>query len=80
MQISLLLLIYSLNVLVVAFVLLWSFFSDHSTPKDHTLSWVIIAIASIFWFIAVPVSMLETLRKSTRYRRTVQAQIRPSKT
>jgi hypothetical protein len=80
MQVSLLLLIYSLNVLVVALVLLWAFLSDHSTPKNHKLSWVVLAIASVFWFITVPVSMLETLRRSIRYRRTVQAQIRPSKT
>ncbi|PSB13000.1 hypothetical protein C7B61_07135 [filamentous cyanobacterium CCP1] len=79
MQVSLLLLIYFLNVLVVASILLWSFFADRSTPKNHKLSWAVVVIASVLWFIAVPLSIIEILRKLLHHRSVLRDQNNPSK-
>lgn len=69
MQLGLLLYIYVLNALVVALILLWAFLSDRSTPKTHRLSWVIVLLGSAFWFIAVPISMVEIVRKILQQRK-----------
>jgi RsiW-degrading membrane proteinase PrsW (M82 family) len=73
MQIGLLLHLYILNALVVALVLLWAFLSDRSTAKNHKLSWLVICIASALWLIAVPLSIIEVLRKFIYQRRVLSA-------
>jgi len=71
MQLGLLLYIYVLNALVVALILLWAFLSDRSTPKTHRLSWIIVLLGSTFWFIAVPISLAEILRKAMQQRKVL---------
>lgn len=68
MHIGLLLCIYITNALIVALILLWAFLSDRSTANSHRASWAIILIASTLWFVAVPLSMMEVLRKAWRRR------------
>ncbi|WP_416671630.1 hypothetical protein [Egbenema bharatensis] len=80
MQVSLLLMIYVANALIVALIMMTSFLSDRTTSKKHTLSWVVVAIASLFWFIAIPLSFIEILRKSLHRRRVLRDQVLPSKT
>lgn len=79
MQISLLLYIYLLNAAIVAFILLVSFWSDSSTPKNHKLSWLIVLVASLLWFIAIPLSIVEFSYKSLRRQRALKGQANPSK-
>ncbi|WAL61236.1 hypothetical protein [Thermocoleostomius sinensis] len=71
MQTGLLLQIYGFNVLIVASILCLAFFSDRSTPKHHVISWLVVALASIFWFIALPLSFLEIMRKVWKQQRAL---------
>lgn len=71
MQIGLLLFIYTLNALIVALILLWAFLSDRSTSNSDRTSWLVVCVASAFWFVAIPLSMAEVLRKAFQRRRTV---------
>jgi hypothetical protein len=80
MQVSLLLMIYFANVLIVALILMTSFLSDRTVSKRHALSWAVVVIASLFWFIAVPLSFVEIVRKSLHRRHALRDQVNPSKT
>lgn len=79
MQLGLLLYIYTLNALIVFLILLWAFLSDRSTPNSHRLSWIILCLASTLWFVAVPLSMVEILRKVLQQRRTLPNRSNPPK-
>lgn len=79
MQIGLLLYIYLLNAAIVAFILLVSFWSDSSTPKNHKLSWIIVLVASLLWFITVPLSIAEFSYKALRRQRAVKGEANPGK-
>lgn len=78
MQVSLLFLLYIVNAIAVALILLSAFWADRSTSKNHKLSWAVIVVASALWFIALPLSLVEVLHKSLR-RRFVYSQGKPSK-
>lgn len=65
-----LLCLYLLNALIVAVVLSVALLSDRSIPKRHGASWVVILLASGFWFIAVPLSIAEIGRKVNQHRKT----------
>lgn len=69
---------YLINAGIVAAILMWAFLADRSTSKQHQLSWLIILIASALWFIAVPLSCFEILRRSLRQRKVLQRQSKPS--
>ena len=71
MHTGLLLQIYFFNVLIVASILCWAFFSDRSTPKNHSSSWIVIGLASVFWFVAIPLSFVEIIRKVWRQQKVV---------
>lgn len=71
MQIGLLFFIYILNALIVALILLWAFLSDRSTANNHRMSWLIVFIASALWFVAIPLSLAEVLRRAFQQRRAV---------
>lgn len=79
MQLGLLLYIYILNALIVFLILLWAFLTDRSTSKSHRLSWLIVFLASTLWFIAVPFSLVEILRKALQQRRTLPDKSNPPK-
>ena len=44
--------------------LLFSKFSDQECSKTDPTSWLVIAIASIFWVIVVPISLMEIRSKA----------------
>ena len=44
--------------------LLLNKFSDRECSKTDPISWLVIAIASTFWIIVVPISLLEIRNKS----------------
>lgn len=77
MHINLLLCIYITNALFVALILLWAFLSDRSTANSHRASWTVICIASALWFVAIPLSMAEVLRKSWQQRRALSRKSNP---
>lgn len=78
MQLNVLLLIYVLNALVVASILILAFLSDRSTSKRQKMSWMIIGAAATFWFIAIPVSIVEVLHRIIRQRHVLQKPHKPS--
>lgn len=69
---------YLLNAGIVATILIWSFLVDQSTPKRHRLSWLVILVASAFWFIVVPLSCVEIVRRSLHQRKVLQDQSNPT--
>lgn len=77
---NLLWLIYWLNAAIVALILLLAFLADRSTAKSQKMSWIIILVASLFWFIAIPLSGVEHLRRSFRRYRVSRRQAKPSQT
>lgn len=77
--VSLLLYVYLLNAFVVALILLWAFWSDRSTANSHRLSWLVVLIASALWFVAIPLSVNEVLRKSLQQRRVLSGKSSPSR-
>ncbi len=77
---NLLWLIYGLNAVIVALVLLLAFLADRSTPKSQKMSWTIILVASLFWFIVVPLSGFEHLRRSFHRYRAARRRSKPSQT
>lgn len=44
--------------------LLFSKFSDQECSKTDPVSWLVIAIASVFWVIVVPISLIEIRSKA----------------
>lgn len=58
--------VYSVVSLVVFITLLSVFWTDRTTPKSDRLSWLLVFIGSLIWFVAVPLSMLELARKLFR--------------
>ena len=52
------------------FFLLVKFFGDAESDKSDRASWLVIAIASGIWFVAIPISILEITAK-----RKTQAQL-----
>ncbi len=44
--------------------LLYRMFSDRECSKTDRTSWVVIAIASIFWVIVIPISIMEIQAKT----------------
>ncbi|HEY9597042.1 MAG TPA: hypothetical protein V6C65_32330 [Allocoleopsis sp.] len=77
---NLLWLVYWLNAAIVALVLLLAFLADRTTPKSQKMSWAIILVASVFWFIAVPLSGVEYLRRLFRRYRVTRRHAKPSQT
>lgn len=63
MLINLLVSVYLLNVLVVALVLVSALLADRTTSKFDRTSWIVVALASIFWFVAIPLSFAEVVRR-----------------
>jgi hypothetical protein len=62
--------IYLLNVAIVALILCCAFFLDSSTPNTHGVSWLVLGLASVLWVVALPLSIVEVMRKVWRRRRT----------
>lgn len=58
--------VYWLVSLFVFLTLLGVFLADRSTPKSDRLSWLLVCVGSLIWFIAVPLSILELARKLCR--------------
>lgn len=46
------------------FFLLYKMFSDRECSKTDRASWIVIAIASLFWVVVIPVSILELRAKA----------------
>ena len=44
--------------------LLTSKFSDKECSKTDPISWLVIAIASSFWIVVLPISLIELINKS----------------
>jgi len=44
--------------------LLLAKFSDRECSKTDPISWLVIAIASSFWIVVIPISLLEIMGKS----------------
>ncbi|GAB4373735.1 MAG: hypothetical protein Kow00121_17340 [Elainellaceae cyanobacterium] len=63
MLINLLVSVYLLNALVVALVLVSALLADRTTSKSDKTSWIVVALASILWFVAIPLSFAEVVRK-----------------
>jgi hypothetical protein len=40
------------------------FLSDRTTPKNHSMSWIVLIIASLLWPISAPLAILELLGKT----------------
>jgi hypothetical protein len=45
------------------------FLKDDTTPNNHLLSWLVLAIAPFFWPIVLPLSSIELLGKAMKKRR-----------
>jgi len=50
-------------------VLLITFWLDHSTPKTDKKSWAIVLLSTAFWFVVLPLSLLEITRKFLEVKR-----------
>jgi|GEM_PF-3826618 hypothetical protein len=59
-------LVYSLVSLVVFVTLFGVFWTDGTTPKSDRLSWLLVCIGSLIWFVTVPLSIVELARKLFR--------------
>jgi hypothetical protein len=46
--------IYFTGASIVFGLLLNAFIKDSSTPKTHFMSWAVLIVASLFWFITLP--------------------------
>ncbi len=46
------------------FFLLYRMFSDRECSKTDRASWIVIAIASLFWIVVIPISILEIRAKA----------------
>ena len=44
--------------------LLYKMFSDRECSKRDRVSWIVIAIASVFWVIVIPLSIIEIQAKA----------------
>lgn len=58
--------VYLLVALVVFMMLLGVFLADNTTPKSDRLSWLLVCIGSLIWFVAIPLSIVELVRKILR--------------
>ncbi|HEY9664800.1 MAG TPA: hypothetical protein V6C65_40695 [Allocoleopsis sp.] len=45
-------------------LLLNAFLKDHSTSKTDTASWLVLGIATLFWFIALPCILRQRMIQS----------------
>ncbi|MEM6611779.1 MAG: hypothetical protein AAF652_05890, partial [Cyanobacteria bacterium P01_C01_bin.72] len=49
--------------------LLFNKFRDQECSKTDPISWLVVAIASIFWMLVIPISMLElSIKAKTKTR------------
>lgn len=46
------------------FFLLFKMFSDAECDKSDRAAWIVIAIASLFWVVVIPISVLEMRAKA----------------
>jgi uncharacterized membrane protein len=65
---------YLLIALVVLCFWLWLFWQDHTTPKTHLTSWLVILIAPWFWPIVIPLSLIELNNKLVKLKKLDQRQ------
>ncbi len=70
--------VYLTVALFVFLILLSAFLLDHSTPKIHRLSWVVVVLGSAFWFIVIPLSFAEVVRKVAKVKSCAQKQGNPN--
>ena len=56
--------LYLSGTLAYGLFLLFSKFSDRECSKTDPVSWLVIAIASSFWIVVLPISLIELLGKS----------------
>lgn len=54
---------YLIVVVAVFLVLLSAFLTDCVASKIDKLSWAVLVLGSLFWFIAIPISVVEILYK-----------------
>lgn len=58
------------------FFLLYRMFSDRECSKTDRADWIVIAIASLFWVIVIPISILE-IRAKARAKEQLDALAKP---
>ena len=56
--------LYLSGTIAYGLFLLLSKFNDRKCSKTDPISWLVIAIASSFWIIVIPISLLEIKSKS----------------
>ncbi len=44
--------------------LIYKMFSDQECSKTEVISWIVITIASLFWVIVIPISIIEIQSKT----------------
>ncbi|MEB3357453.1 MAG: hypothetical protein VKK04_12065 [Synechococcales bacterium] len=49
---------YTAIALTFAASLIYAFLKDGTTPKSDSTSWLVIAVGSAFWAIALPISLI----------------------
>lgn len=52
--------------------LLFSKFSDQECSKTDPTSWLVVAIASMFWIVVIPISLME-IRSKAKEKQRVEA-------
>jgi len=55
--------VYCFGALASSGFWLSAFLRDETTPNTHVASWVLVAIATVIWPLAVPLSMAELMSK-----------------
>lgn len=54
--------------------LLFSKFSDRDCSKTNLASWIVIVIASVFWIVVIPISLIELRSKARAKMRLKQTE------
>jgi hypothetical protein len=59
--------LYFTGAALVFSLLLNAFLKDDTTPKTHAASWVVLAIATVFWPLTLPSMVRKRLQKEAPF-------------